>query len=371
MRKFYFGAIMIALVAILAEGCSSGKGAYKRGDYYEAVLASVQRLRGNPDHKKSKEVLSMSYQAAVDYLETDAQNQIASNANFKYKAVVANYERINTLYNEIRTSPGALKVIPTPVNRFKELTDYKAKAAEESYEAGIQAMMLNTRNDAKSAYYLFNDANNYSPNYREAIEMMDQAKENATINVVVEPALDNRYSWNFEPVVFGYNKNMFVKFYTPRQAEELKVKRVDQFLKVSVNGFSEGNPTVTKKVEVRNDSIKSGEKTVNGAKVPIYSKITSTTTIFEKRANARASINLWITDASSKADINNREIVSEVSWTDSWATYSGDSRALSDNNKKLTQKKEPYPGKGALMGEAKKDLDSQLASVIENYYRQF
>lgn len=371
MRKFYFVAITMAVVALLAEGCTSGKSAYKHGDYYEAVLASVQRLRGNPDHKKSKEILSLSYQAAVDFLESDAQNQIASNANFKYKAVVANYERINNLYNEIRTSPGALKVIPTPVNRFKELNDYKAKAAEESYQAGIQAMMLNTRTDAKNAYYLFNDANNFSPNYREAIEMMDQAKENATINVVVEPALSNRYSWNFEPIVFGYNKNMFVKFYTPRQAEEMGVKRVDQFLKVSVNGFSESNPTISKRVEVRNDSVKSGEKTVNNQKVPIYTKISSTTTIYEKKATARASINLWITDALSKADIRNQEIVSDVTWSDQWATYSGDSRALSENNRKLTQKKEPYPGTGYLIGAAKKDLDAQLANVIEGYYRQF
>jgi hypothetical protein len=358
------------MIASLAGGCSSGKSAYKHGDYYSAVLTAVQRLRSSPDHKKSKEILTLSYQAAVDYLETDAQNQLSSNANFKYKAAVVNYERINHLYDEIRKSPGALKVVPNPVSKYKELTEFKQKAAEESYEAGIQALMLNTRQDSKNAYFLFTDANVFAPGYRECIEMMDQAKTNATVNVIVEPALDNRYSWNFEPTVFGYN-NMFVKFYTPRQAEETGVKRVDQFLKISVNSYSEGLPQITRRVENRTDSVKTGEKTVNGKKVPIYQKISCSVTIFEKKATSRASINLWITDASSKADIQNNEITSSMSWSDSWAIYTGDLRAVTAGNKKLIEKREPNMGSGYLQNLTKKDLDQRLGAAISSYYGQF
>jgi hypothetical protein len=377
MRQLYFrpgtpaAFLTIIFIAAVAFGCRSGKGAYKHGDYYSAVIQAVERLRSNPDHKKSKEILSLSYQAAVDYLETDAQNQIASNANFKYKAAVTNYERINHMYDEIRKSPGALKVIPTPINKYKELTDYKQKAAEESYEAGIQSMMLNTRQDAKNAYFYFTDANVFAPGYRESIEMMEQAKANATVNVVVEPALENRYSWNFEPTVFGYNSNMFVKFYTPRQAEEQGVKRVDQFLKVSVNGYSEGLPQISRRTETRTDSVKSGEKVVNGQKVPVYQKITSTTTIFEKKVTSRASINLWITDAASKADVSNQEITSSMTWSDSWAIYTGDIRAVASGNKKLIEKREPNMGQGYLQNLTKKDLDDRLAKAISDYYSQF
>src|SRR6267378_6648560 len=94
---------------VLVEACSSGKSAYKHGDYYTAVLEAVQRLRQNPDNKRSKEVLKLSYQAAVDFLNTDVQNQIASNASSKWKTIVQDYDKINNLYENIRTSPGALK----------------------------------------------------------------------------------------------------------------------------------------------------------------------------------------------------------------------------------------------------------------------
>ncbi len=356
---------------LLLDGCASGKSAYKHGDYYTAVLTAVQRLRQNPDHKKSREVLNLSYQAAVNYLETDAQNQLASNANFKFRSALSNYEKINKLYDEIRTSPGALKVIPSPVNRYKELTDLREKAAEESYEAGIQALMKSTRQDSKDAYFLFSDANQFSPGYRECIEMMEQAKENATINVVVDPTVENRYSWNFDPILFGYQSNMFVKFYTEQEAQSKNLKRVDQFLRVSINGYREGLPQISRRQETRTDSVKSGEKTVNGQKVPIYQKVNATVTIFEKKATSHGSVNLIVTDASSKADIFSRELTSDMTWSDSWAVYTGDIRAVASGTKNLIEKREPNMGPGYLLNLTKKDLDSKVAQALSSYYGQF
>ena len=48
--------VAIVCIIVIAEGCVSGKSAYKHGDYYDAVLSAVQRLRQNPENKKSKEV---------------------------------------------------------------------------------------------------------------------------------------------------------------------------------------------------------------------------------------------------------------------------------------------------------------------------
>lgn len=370
MRSLSLIFPLVALVLLL-DGCGSGKSAYKHGDYYEAVLTSVQRLRMNPDHKKSKEVLGLSYTAAVEYLETDAQNQLNSNANFKYKAAVGNYERINRLYEEIRTSPGALKVIPTPVNRYKELTDLKAKAAEESYEAGIQAMLKNTREDAKYAFFYFSEANTFSPGYRESIEMMDQAKFNATLKVIVEPLLSNPYDWNFEPVIFGYRENQFVKFYTPREASEAGLSKVDQYLKVIVNGYSQSLPKVSRRTEEQSDSVKTGEKTVNGVKKPVMELVKAKVTIFEKTVTARGSISLVVSDAVNKTDLRNTEIIADNSWTDSWAIYTGDRRALSKNNAKLIEKREPNVGRDYLQNETRKDLESKLSSAIAGFYGSY
>lgn len=367
--RFLYICLFLALVVL--DSCSSGKAAFKQGDYYEAVLTSVARLRQNDDHKKSREVLSLSYQAAIDYLQTDAQNRIASNDNFKYRSALQDYQRINHLYEEIRTSPGALKVIPNPVNKYKELNDLKTKAAEESYELGIQSMMKGTRQDAKDAYFLFVDANNFVPGYRESIEMMEQSKFNATLKVVVEPALENVYDWNFDPIVYGFTGNQFVKFYSPRQAEEAKLEKYDQLLKVIVNGYQESGPQLSRRVEDQKDSVKTGEKTVNGVKVPVYQKVSAKVTIIEKKVTSRGSITLLIIDRESKAELSNSEITSSQSWTDSWAIFTGDVRALTAGNKKLIEKREANMGRDYLRNQTKKDLDSRLANAISGFYRNY
>jgi len=370
MRPVYYSLTLLAFVVAL-DSCSSGKSAYKHGDYYDAVLTSVQRLRQNPDHKKSKEVLTMSYTSAVEYLEADAQNQINSNANFKYSAAVADYEKINNLYEQIRTSPGALRVIPKPVNKYKELTDLKTKASEECYEAGIQALMKNTRQDAKEAFFLFSDAARFTPGYRESTEMIEQARDVATLKVVVVPASDNYYGWNFESILHGYNANQFVKFYTQQQADQQGLKRVDQFLRVAVNSYTEGRPTINRRVEERTDSVKTGEKTVNGAKVPVYEKVSAKVTIFEKQVTGRGSINLIVADGQSRAEVYNTEISADQTWTDSWAIFTGDKRALTTGNQKLIEKREPDMGRGYLQNQTKKDLDAKLANTLKSYYSAY
>jgi hypothetical protein len=356
---------------LLFEACSSGKSALKQGDYYDAVMQAVNRLRQNPDHKKSQEVLRTGYKMAVDYLETDVQNQLASNANFKYKNIAQDYESINYLYEQIRTSPGALRVIPNPINKYKELPEIKNKAAEEVYEAGIQAMLKNTRNDAKRAYYLFSEANTYSPGYRESIEMIEQSKFNATLKVVIEPSLRNYYDWNFEPVIFNANRNEFVKFYTPKEAQDANLAQVDHFVRLQVNGYSENRPIITKRAEEYKDSVKVSEKTVNNVKVPVYQKVSATMTIFEKSITSKGSITLFIKDARSNAELRNSDLVSEEKWADRWATCSGDLRALSENNKKLCGTKEPYMNRDYLINQTKRELDNKLSGMLSSYYNGF
>src|SRR5690349_1157395 len=146
MKILYSAFFSLASITFISS-CTSGKSSYKHGDYYQAVLESIQRLRSNPSHKKSKEILKLSYPAAISYLETDTQNKMAANDNGKWRVAVQNYNSINNLYEEIQRSPAAMKVIKNPVSKYQELNEAKKKAAEESYEMGLQAMLKNTRED--------------------------------------------------------------------------------------------------------------------------------------------------------------------------------------------------------------------------------
>src|SRR4051812_5361218 len=145
----------VTLVTLFLCACSSGKKAFEHGDYYSAVNIAINHLRKKPDHEKSIETLKSAYPLAVQYSEQQANNEIASNAVFKWKNVIQSYNQVNQLYEQLQQCPACLKVIPNPKNYYAEMGPLKEKAAEESYNAGITALMNGTRNDAKKAYFNF------------------------------------------------------------------------------------------------------------------------------------------------------------------------------------------------------------------------
>ena len=174
------GHFYLALSLLFMMACSSGKKAYERGDYYEAVMKSVNRLRQNPDHEKSLEALQNAYPLAVDYYENEAKNEIASNSAYKWKNAIQSYNSINALYEAIRQCPGCKKAVPNPKNYYSEIGPLKEKAADESYNAGITDLMKGTRKDAKNAYFKFAEAQKYSPNNKDDDENLAKSKFEAT-----------------------------------------------------------------------------------------------------------------------------------------------------------------------------------------------
>ena len=368
--KRILSVLTFGFIAVIIASCSSGKGAYKHGNYYEAVLTAVQRLRQNPDHKKSKEVLHLSYQAAVSFLETDAQNQLNSNANFKWRSAVQSYEKINNLYEQIRTSPGAMKVVTNPVNKFKELTEAKTKAAEEVYEAGVQAMMKNTRENSKEAYYLFKESETYSPGYREAIEMTNQAEYNATLRISFDEANASRENFSLQPAI-NSTQRLFLKFYSASEALNTK-DPIDQNLKLIYKGCSIPNNTSTSSsVEEVEKDVKVGEKTVNDKKEDVFEKVKAKVTTYSRSLRAESSSVIQVTDLKAGTTLINNQIGGSASWQYSWATYSGDVRALNNNQKELIKKREAYPDRDDLVNKARQNLLSNLSGQLRSFYSKY
>lgn len=264
MARLKLPLLAVIAIAIVLSACSSGKTAYEHGNYYSAVITSVNRLRKNDDHKKSVETLQQAYPMAVAFYEDRAKASLASNAEFKWTGVVESYTAINVMYDEIRRSPGALKVIPNPVNYYSKLEEAKNNAAEENYAAGLAAMTFGTRDKAKLAYGLFKKANGYVPGYKDVIKMTETALWNATVKVVMEPIpvasrnisvsaefFDNKVS----EYLHASTVNEFVKFYTRQEAQTLKLNP-DHIVKIEFDEFIVGQVFLNEReVRLEKDSV--------------------------------------------------------------------------------------------------------------------
>ncbi len=362
MKQLYF----FLFLAIYSIACSSGKKAYERGDYYGAVLQSVDRLRQKPDSEKSQEALRLAYPLAVDFLESQAKSTIASDAPFKWKSAMNFYNQINQLHDQIKTSPAALRVIKTPVSKFTEIADLKKKAAVESYEAGIQAMMKNSRSGAIEAFYLFQEANNFDPGMKDVVEMQYKAEYDATLRVVYAEQI-YRSDWVAVEPVLNSLRLPFTKFYTSEQAaaEEAPIHHT---LLVEILGYNEGRPATTKTDNNHMDSVLV-DKVVDGKKVKAYENVTGKSTLFEKKVSSQGVVRITIKEKETSKQLLNNDYTGTGAWTGTWARCSGDTRAIPERIRKICSQTEPQPDNFAMLKQARQDVLKQIENSLSSFYR--
>jgi hypothetical protein len=376
------GHLLLVSLFVVVSACSSGKKAYERGDYYSAVMKAINRLRQNPDHSKSMDILRDAYPLAVEYFESQANNEIASNTSFKWKNAIQSYGHINQLYEQIRQCPGCLKVVSNPKNYYAELGPLKEKAADESYNAGITSLMKGTRNDAKLAYYNFADAQSFVPGYKDVIDYLDKAKNEATLKVILEqipvPARYNLSGGFFQDRVeeflhTNYTELSFIRFYTPQEANSVKLEEADQILRIQFDDFSVGNTALKEKEEtVTKDSVKVGEVKMEGKLVPVYNTVKAKLTVTRKEVLSNGLLSMVVVDARTSGILSHKKFTGEYLWLNSWARFNGDERALSDQQLRLCQQKEVQPpGPQELFLEFAKPIYNQLIPALKGFYQNY
>jgi hypothetical protein len=367
---------------IMLAACSSGKKAYERGDYFGAVTKAITRLRQNPGHSKTVETLKNAYPLAVEFYETQASNEIASNAAFKWKNAIQAYNQINYMYEQLRQCPGCLKVISNPKNYYAEIGPLKEKAADESYNAGINALMKGSRADAKQAYFNFKDAQAFVPGYKDVVEYLDKSKFEATVKVILEqipvPARYNLSGGFFQDKVeeylhSNYRDDGFVKFYTPQEASSANLPKADQVMRIQFDDFSVGNVNLKEKEEtVSKDSVKVGETKIEGKTVPVYNTVKAKLTTYRKEVISTGLLSMLILDAKSNGVLAHKKFNGEYSWVNTWARFNGDDRALTDQQLNLCKQKEVQPPANQdLFLEFTKPIYNQLLPAIKGFYQNY
>jgi hypothetical protein len=373
---------VLFLFSLVLLACSSGKQAYERGDYYGAVMKAVQRLRQNPDHSKSMETLKSAYPLAVEYFETEANNQVNSNSAFKWKNAIQSYNQINGLYEAIRQCPGCKKAVPNPKNYYAEIGPLKEKAADESYNAGIEALMKGERNEAKKAFFNFSDAQVFVPGYKDVIEYLDKARFEATLKVIIEqipvPARYNLSGGFFQDKVEeflhnNYTERTFIKFYTPQEAKIANLPYADQIIRIQFDDFSVGNTLMKEKEEtVSRDSVKVGETKVNGKMVPVYNTVKAKLTTYRKELSSNGLLSMIVVDAKTNGVLAHRKFPGEYVWFSQWARFNGDERALSDEQLRVCKQKEQQPpGPQDLFLAFTRPIYDQLIPSVRNFYQNY
>ena len=375
-REIFFIIFFILFIA----GCSTGKKALQKGDYYKATMESVNRLRSKPDNKKAQQVLLQSYPLAKDAVLRNIQNALDENRIDKYAVIVREYMSLNELGNAIYACPKALEIIPAPNQYYTELKNAKELAAAESYNLGTIALSQNTIQKAREAYYHFVDADNYVKGYKDVNAKINEALFYATLKVVVsKPVTSAKYQLsadffydNLMAQMSKVTSNKFIRFYTYQEAKNENLNKPNQYLILDFNDFSVGNIRESKNTnEISRDSILVGSTKVNGVNQNVYGTVKAYFTVFRREVISGGSLNVRMIDAYNNRTLENKNFAGQYVWFNEWATYKGDERALTDKQIKMTNNSDAImpPPNQDLFIEFTKPIFDQVVSFVRNYYR--
>lgn len=380
MKKSYRYLMLVALITALAFSCSTGKKALQKGNYSEAVFKSIERLRSNPDSKKATKALAEAYPLAVQTLEFEIEEILASNDVVKYGIATEKYKILNQMADEIRRSPAALKQFPNPKTYSSQLTATKEKAADEAYQNGRSLLEKGSMEEARNAYYAFKTCLEYNPNYKDARRLLDVAREQGTLKVVVEQLpVSGRYKLSadffYDQILGSMNnsrQNEFINFMSPKEAENYP--QVDQILQMEFFDFQVGATKESQKEKevFSKDSVKVGTATVNGQKVDVRNRVSAKLTNYTREVSSGGVLQYKVIDAYTNKVLEQKKIPGSFVWVDEWASFNGDERALTKEQLELCKKKpSDPPSPQDLFMEFTRPIFEQTKNQLRNFYRKY
>ncbi len=371
LKYFVFAALLFA-------ACSTGKNALDKGNYDVSVFKAIGRLKNAPTNKEAQYVLQVAYDLAIKEHKRGIEEAKLSSDRLKWEEILAHYQKINQLSDEVNDAPAAMNIIHNPIKYLTEVEESKYNAASGRYNLGLSQLSDNNYISAKNAYYNFEKAQYFYPNYKDVQSKLDEAYWAAVIKVVVKPVelnsnyyqLSNQYFQDqVNQFMANYQQNKFVIFYSEQQAAIQKIVP-NQVLRLSFDDFVVGQTYVKEKVEkLKKDSVLISDTRANGK---VYGSVYATLSIFNKKVASTGVLDLTISDWQTGKIINRKKIQGTYIWQDQWASYRGDDRALTRQDFAMTRKREVLPPAPRLLFvEFTKPIYAQLVDEVNSFYSRY
>jgi hypothetical protein len=376
--------LALASIIFIISCSKSGTKALEKGNYYEAVLQSVDKLKKDSDNSKALQVLPTAYRNAQEDFIRDIARARDANQQFRWETILDYYNKLNKMQESIERCTACRRIV-SPQTYFQETEEARDNAAAERYDLGDDILRRNklSKLDARVAFDHFEQITIFAPNYKDARNRMEEALDLGSVHVVVEqPKVNSRlYQYSneyFQEKVEEFLRtnrriNKFIRFYSPEEAKTVRVKP-DQVIRLEIIDFvvGETNIATDRQNVTSRDSVKTGEATVNGKKVPVYGKVTATIIKSRKAVRSRGLLSMEIFDYQSNKTLSREEIPGEFTWVNEWASFNGDERALTNSELNMTRNREQLPPPPQqLFIEFTKPIYDQVTSRIRRFYDKY
>jgi hypothetical protein len=336
----------IILITIFA-GCGSTKF---RAPVTEdkPLFAAINELIKRPDNTKAQNDLTYFFNQSVARHEEAVSVYRNSNDPSRWDRLLNELKALQAIYTATQAIPNATSFVK-PKNYLAELQATQEDAADFYWEQAMDNFEKNDRQSNLRAFDLFRKSSSYVNNYKDANHLSQEAWENSIINVVVLPVRENYPSffreWDpgqryraeyFQEQLVRELGGRSATYYPARFFTDLEVSkdyvRAEWELNVKWD-YINTNTTIprSEKREVSKNILAGKDSTGK----PVYITVNATITSILRSVSARGTLDYSLSSTYDGKTIDRGSVTDNVSWTESSIGYTGDKRALSDEDLKL------------------------------------
>jgi len=377
MKTFFYPFLLFFIFT----ACKTSKDYLLRSDEDKTLFDIVKKLNKSGNDEDATRALAEVYKQ----VQQRHLKKIDGYKNYKdigkWDKLISEYNILQNMYTAIDGSSAARRLV-TPQSYQEEITAIKEAAAADYYDMGESYLNNNTREDARKAYAAYKKAGSWVRDYKDAKLKMEDAFNSSIVNVVINPIQDNSFFFNTGWGNMGYNytneyfqQNLVrdlggkyatrypARFYTDWEARrddvqpdwvvDLTLRNMD-IPRPLVNNYSRN---VSKRLEMGTDT----------AGKPIYKTVYATLNIQRQSFTARAQMDVNIVELSTRRNIAYNTYNDTYNWMEEVATFTGDRRALSENDLALiNNSKYNVPNRESILNELYRNIYPQVKTRISN-----
>ncbi|MGC6423271.1 MAG: hypothetical protein ACON47_08710 [Flavobacteriaceae bacterium] len=348
MRKT---SCVIALFGLIfLNQCASAKNQFEKGNYQKAVNIAIKKLQSNPKNKKNRSILKTAYDYALNIGDQKIQRYENETSLQKYDKIVSHYRGLQNIYYNLLSCPGCLTVV-SPVTYQDNLNRALNDAAKAYATEGKLLLERNIKGEARSAFHLFQKANNYIRNSVNQ-NLLNKALVNGMERIAISTIPVASKGLEISSVFFQQqliqrlrSLNYLFADFQPLQSFQRKNSTPDWLVELSFDDYAIGQVYLKETREsVVKDSvpIKSIRDSL-GIRKTIYGSVKADVIRYEKTIESGGLLNIIVRSVNDNSIRMQSKLPSTFVWINDWVTYQGDQRALSNEELELAKEKEEIP----------------------------
>lgn len=344
------------------------------------LFAAINELIKRPDNTKARDDLKYFFNQAVARHEEAVAVYRNSADPARWDMLLKELNALQTIYTATQSIPNATAFIQ-PKNYLGELQATREDAADYYWQQAMDNFEKDNRQSSLRAYDLFRKASSYVNGYKDANRLSQEAWENSIINVVVTPVREDFpiffREWDpgqrYRPDYFQEQlvrelggtsaANYPARFYSDIDISKSYI-RPEWALDVKWDYIHTGTGLPSSTSREVTKQIQQGKDTTGK---PVYRTIRANIITTIRRVNARGTLSYALNSTQDGRAIELGSVTEDVDWTETSVTYTGDRRAISDEDLKLMRaiNFDKAPSKTDVMDALARKMFPQLRRKLE------